>query len=658
MSRNDSRMSNLDASRMHMSRMNSRISNLDASRMHMSRMNSRMSNLDASRMHMSRTTDFDRSFASGGPRDVESQVTPKKKKERFERPPKTLVLIWLLMAGELGFDMGTTVISFHALFKDDDCCGNAISMGPVPMGITAPFFLLIGTEIALLLRVILLTIAPQLADLLNDRHDSEGNIVYRSTFMRFLCCCLRWKISILMKIISLLVLLNPFLSCVIAWILLYQSNKKGAFMVLGFEGGSLTLHYISVYLEGAITNLFTFVLHGVLPLIPFLVAIGLTLFYLKQGGVCYIVDNEMFKFSGCEICLDGYPPVDGLCHFQNGTTYPFEDHNVLLGLAEVRDVEDLLARTTQVTYCSRDNPDGPDIDFCFFDFEDGKLPSVIPSNATYVSATGNSNKCGATVGPGVRLTQCNKYLWTHTKDPSMPCRTGGGPGDPCQLSITHDGNDQGRSKDPSRCVQELNGTNYRSYGDTFFLWDEPTTYDKDYQWTGFSWLQDSSSRWAKQLQTMRDGGVRVASPSVRYSSSDQVMTDFQRFFGACQPNCLNENDVSNIDILAVSVFCDPNNESCETKATNALKAIKRVSAEYGNKTVYITSWGVLDSTVSSKLKKAMEATSSFFAEGSPVERVYWYGGSEANATNLALSTSKGSNSSLGELWTSTCRELS
>ena len=107
-----------------------------------------------------------------------------------------------------------------------------------------------------------------------------------------------------MAVLGFLVLLNPFFGCVIAWMLMYQSDKDEAFIVLGLEGASLMLHFISVWIEGSVKNCRTFLIQ-MIPLIPFLASIGLTAFYLKQGGICYSVEKELFSFQGCEVCEDG-----------------------------------------------------------------------------------------------------------------------------------------------------------------------------------------------------------------------------------------------------------------------------------------------------------------------------------------------------------------
>eukprot|EP00957_Ditylum_brightwellii_P146964 11188968-Ditylum_brightwellii.AAC.1 len=53
--------------------------------------------------------------------DLETQEQPKKKKEEEEEePPKSIVLIWLVVAGELGFDLATTIIAFKTLNEESN----------------------------------------------------------------------------------------------------------------------------------------------------------------------------------------------------------------------------------------------------------------------------------------------------------------------------------------------------------------------------------------------------------------------------------------------------------------------------------------------------------------------------------------------------------
>ena len=152
--------------------------------------------------------------------------------------------------------------------------------------------------------------------------------------------------------------------------LLYQSDKTESFVVLGLEGGSIILHFASVYLEGSCTTFCGFLFHCI-PLIPFFVSIGLVFFYLRQGGVCYLVEDELFLFTGCEICPNGYPPQDNLC-FVNGTNFTVEDGSLFdldFSSGNLNDLKDgLLRRTEQGTYCGNELDTGPDVNFCFFSY--------------------------------------------------------------------------------------------------------------------------------------------------------------------------------------------------------------------------------------------------------------------------------------------------
>lgn len=82
--------------------------------------------------------------------------------DKMEKPPKSLLVVWCVVLLELVFDLGTTMIALRALDQEDDCCGYPITIGVFPVLITAPFFALVSSEIALLLRAIMLTVWPNL----------------------------------------------------------------------------------------------------------------------------------------------------------------------------------------------------------------------------------------------------------------------------------------------------------------------------------------------------------------------------------------------------------------------------------------------------------------------------------------------------------------
>jgi hypothetical protein len=177
------------------------------------------------------------------------------------------------------------------------------------------------------------------------------------------------------------------------------------------------------------------------------------------------------------------------------------------------------------------------------------------------------------------------------------------------------------------------------------------------QWAGNSWLAYSTTRFPAQVKEMRAGGALVTTPLVRYDNSSNIRAQMEKFFNACQPDCLDTNSTAYVDILAVNVFCNPDQENCNTTVTEATGALHALSSAFNSRPVYVTNWGVLDSQVSSKLQSTMEATPGFFASGSPVERVYWYGGNSTDSSNLMLQAVQGQPLSLGDVWEQTCTAI-
>eukprot|EP00980_Cylindrotheca_fusiformis_P017356 scaffold5380_cov131-Cylindrotheca_fusiformis.AAC.33 len=298
-----------------------------------------------------------------------ASAPPKSWKNRFrkfeERPKRGLVVIWLVVLAELGFDLGTTIIAFQAMLEDDDCCGHELNLGPLPLTVATPFIFLISLEVLMLARAVILTLWPSLMEKANNDAEESADGPKRSRLSKMCCACLKWNVQALLKFIHLLVLLNPFFGCVIAWMLLYQSDKNESFLVLGLEGGSIILHFISVKLEGEVKTFSQFLCHSV-PLVPFFISVGMVLLYLKQEGVCYNVEKAVFNFQGCEICPDGFPPEDGNCVLANGTVVSLKESQLLD--ININDLDALAARTSiQDTFCG-DEHDGYSTNFCFFQY--------------------------------------------------------------------------------------------------------------------------------------------------------------------------------------------------------------------------------------------------------------------------------------------------
>ena len=113
-----------------------------------------------------------------------------------------------------------------------------------------------------------------------------------------------------------------------------------------------------------------------IPLIPFFASVALILFYLKQGGVCYLVEEAVFRFYGCEICPEtGYPPINNTCFYANGTNLTLFGSNLINDFAggiKDTDVDSLTdSYAPQGEYCAYNNPDGPqDVNFCWFGYDE------------------------------------------------------------------------------------------------------------------------------------------------------------------------------------------------------------------------------------------------------------------------------------------------
>ena len=233
------------------------------------------------------------------------------------------------MGGELGLDLFSTIVAFIAMLDEFYCCNEQVEVGGLVLGITVPFFFLVIIEICMLLYNIKCALrktsaeaAKEAASYKNDKSCSKFLGHTRSQ-----------------KLINFLLVLNPFFGFMVAWLLLYQSNKKECFIVLGFEAGSLLLHWLSIYLEGNPQTKFSMAFH-MLPIIPFLAIVIVIIISLQQGGVCYLVEQEYFWYKGCLKC-DGIPIDDETGECPEGI------------------------EPTYGTYCSED---GSSESFCFFEY--------------------------------------------------------------------------------------------------------------------------------------------------------------------------------------------------------------------------------------------------------------------------------------------------
>lgn len=235
----------------------------------------------------------------------------------------------------------------------------------------------------------------------------------------------------------------------------------------------------------------------------------------------------------------------------------------------------------------------------------------------------SSQKCGGAVNSSSdSLAVCWQDLWEPVGDPTMYCFAYGGSGDPCHLNNNNDPND-GRFKDPSACLNS----------DTFYLWDEPDTQARSYNWAGRTWLE-YSQRFPQQLRDMRARGIKVTSPMLKAGGPGVLVGNLEDFFDACGSACRDPNDPAYIDVIAINAFCGDFNGSagCRGGARFIYNESIKCSNAFDNIPVYITNWSRLQTSNPQDQVDAIDAIDEFFptsAASNPiVERVYWFGATD------------------------------
>jgi len=95
----------------------------------------------------------------------------------------------------------------------------------------------------------------------------------------------------------------------------------------------------------------------------------------------------------------------------------------------------------------------------------------------------------------------------------------------------------------------------------------------------------------------------------------------------------------------------------------AAYVVDRLLGSLRGRPIHVTNWGYLGSATAEAQLAAMDATGAFFAPGSPVERVYWFGardyggGTTTNFLTDVVESGERAGRTLGELWVERCSSL-
>ena len=279
--------------------------------------------------------------------------------------------------------------------------------------------------------------------------------------------------------------------------------------------------------------------------------------------------------------------------------------------------------------------------------------AIIPT----ITVGSSSQKCGGAVNTGLTSNEmCTKDLWNPTGDTTQHCFAYGGASDPCALHNNNDIGD-GLLKNPSACA-----------GNTFYLWDEPDTQGKNYTWAGIEWV-NYATRFSSEIQTLRARGVQFTSPLLKAGSEGAIVTHLNTFYAACGAACHDPESPAYININAINAFAGPWNspgiQGCRDGAsfvTNEMIAYNRNNAA-GSRPWYVTNWSRLGTYDILDQVDAINAIEYFFASGSPVQRIYWFGATDYggnsgnNFLTASVTLSNGVTTTLGQLWKSKCDTL-
>lgn len=259
------------------------------------------------------------------------------KEYEYATPPREKIITWNLLVIMLVLDLVIAVIAFSAFSgAKRECCGESFQRGALPWVTAALFFFLVLVEVILLNRAIFVTLSPRSVRENDDeekqnrkRNDPSAVSVSGASTTASdddhvsskFCCLSGSSPNSLISIVNFLTVINPYFGFLIAWVLMYQAEKGSSIAVICLVTITILLHLMSLYLQRTVRKWWVKLIHASI-LLPFLCTIVMVGWYGQQDGICYNVDGESFWHTGCEVCGNGSPPVNGnLCAesiFTNG----------------------------------------------------------------------------------------------------------------------------------------------------------------------------------------------------------------------------------------------------------------------------------------------------------------------------------------------------
>jgi len=122
-------------------------------------------------------------------------------------------------------------------------------------------------------------------------------------------------------------------------------------------------------------------------------------------------------------------------------------------------------------------------------------------------------------------------------------------------------------------------------GETFFLWDEPTTYEKDMNWAVNTW-KSFVQKYDTQLRAFRNRGGIVTSPLGR-GRADLIV----KFLDQCAGFCTDPNSNGYIGAMAINYYAIDCNTVLSAKYN--IGNMAPATARYPNLPVYVTNWAAM-----------------------------------------------------------------